>query len=363
MTDRDMIDTAFLDAQHQAGAAAFHDGMAAPTAVDFGDPRIEYQAARNASAVFDVGDRTQIELTGRDRAKFLHNFCTNNVLDLQSGAGCEAFVTNVKGRVLAHVFVFATDESLWLDTVAGAAESLLTHLDRYLITEDVGLHDRTAEFAELLVTGPQAAAQLAALPLPVESLTPYAHTTVTLDGQPVSIRRIDLVGAPGYVLAIPRPHLVEIWNRLVEAQVQPGGRTAFDALRIEAGMPLYGIDITDDNLAQEVARTNLAISFKKGCYLGQEPIARIDALGHVNRELRGLRIEAPAPPAPGALVFAADGDQQIGQVTSSAVHPAESGRQSLALAYLRRGSLEPGTSVRVQIGEQAAPATVFWPVE
>ena len=105
--------------------------------------------------LFDVSTRTQIEITGRDRVKFLHSFCTNDIKKLQPVQGCEAFVTNVNGKVLGHIFVFAERDSLWLESVAGSAAALLPHFDRYVITEDVRFADRSSEFAELLLAGPQ----------------------------------------------------------------------------------------------------------------------------------------------------------------------------------------------------------------
>lgn len=324
---------------------------------DYGDPAAEYSAAVDGAAVLDVSDRTLVELTGRDRAKFLHNFCTNDIKRLSPGQGCEAFLVNVKGRVLFHGFVFAGPESLWIETVPGAAAALVPHLDRYLITEDVQLHDRTPEWGELLVSGRQAAGRLATLLPGADALPPYGQTAAEWNGLMIWVRRVDLLGAPGFLLATRRERMADLWQALVEAGCRPAGTAAFHARRIEAGMPLYGVDITDDQLAQEVGRTAQAISFTKGCYLGQEPIARIDALGHVNRELRGLRLEQGPPPAAGAAVLA-DG-KEIGTITSSAPIPGDD--TAVALAYLRRPFTNPGTAVTVRGDSETVPAVVFWP--
>ena len=130
----------------------------------------------------------------------------------------------------------------------------------------------------------------------------------------------------------------------------------FHALRIQAGFPLYGIDITEDNLAQEVARTKQAINFQKGCYLGQEPIARIDALGHVNRELRTIKLEAALAPAPGSVVKDPQG-KAIGHVTSYAMRPDD--HVPIALAYIRHEHLHPGTEILVHCEDEDVPAKVL----
>lgn len=389
-----MSDSALREIQQRAGGVFVEEGSQAPLAAHFGDPRAEYAAARGEAALFDLSDRTQVELSGRDRAKFLHNFCTNEIKLLQPGQGCEAFVTNVKGRVLGHVFVFAAPESLWIESVAGAEDALVAHLDRYLIAEDVTIHRRTAECGELFVSGPRAAERLesagvaaagaaprehkpglprasapatrepglpqASDPATLDALPRYGHAKIEGLEHPLFVRRVDLLGAMGYLLSVPRESLGDLWNRLAGAGISPAGAAAFHALRIEAGMPLYGIDISDDNLAQEVARTKQAISFTKGCYLGQEPIARVDALGHVNRELRGVKLASGPLPSAGDPVVGEDG-KQVGHVTSSAVSPADD--LPVALAYLRTKFTEPGTVVTVQAQGEAVPATVFVPAE
>jgi folate-binding protein YgfZ len=147
---------------------------------------------------------------------------------------------------------------------------------------------------------------------------------------------------------------------LCDAGIRPAGADVWTAIRIEAGLPLYGVDITDDNLAQEVGRTKSAISFTKGCYLGQEPIARIDAMGHVNRELRGLRLSSGPIPAAGSSVFAdPSGTQVIGTVTSVAISYRT--EMPVAIAVLRLNALTPGTQVWVKTDRQNVSATVFWP--
>ena len=350
-----MSEQSLLDVQRSAGAVFSDDDS---RVLHFGDPQSEYAAARNESVLFALSDRTQIEITGADGAKFLHNFCTNDILGLEPGQGCEAFVTNVKGRVLGHVFVFVGEESIWLETVPDSENALISHLDRYIITEDVALHGRSAECGELFVSGPQATDLLGRL-FVSDSLDTYAHVSVQVLQQPASVRRVDLLGQVGFLLSRSRHLLADTWNILRDNGMRPAGTAAFDALRIEAGTPLYGVDISDGNLAQEVARAKVAISFTKGCYQGQEPIARIDALGHVNRELRGLKLTTGPVPPSGSQVMAANDQKEIGTVTSAALSYEDD--NPVALAYLRSQFVTPGTSVAVLVKDQLIPATVFWP--
>ncbi|MFM9965495.1 MAG: YgfZ/GcvT domain-containing protein [Planctomycetaceae bacterium] len=298
--------------------------------------------------LFDVSTRTQIEVTGRDRVKFLHSFCTNDIKKLQPGQGCEAFITNVNGKVLGHIFVFAERDSLWLESVAGSAATLLPHLDRYLITEDVQFTDRSAEFMELLIAGPQSTEFLERLGLhPVTTLPLYGHMAIgPIDSFPVrSIRRVDWLDSPTWLLLISRDKSEAVQRTLPEFGLQSANADEFHARRIAAGFPLYGIDITEENLAQEVGRTELAISFTKGCYLGQEPIARIDAMGHVNRQLCRVELSSGPLPTPGTPILdkPTPDSKQVGAITSS----AGTSESAVALAYLRTAHSRSGTQVFV----------------
>lgn len=324
------------------------------------NPHVEYESARSACAVFELAGRTHVELTGRDRAKFLHNFCTNDIRALPAGEGCEAFVTSIQGKVLAHIFVFAADQSLWVESVPGCAERLINHLSRYNISDEVEFHDRTAELETLLVTGPAAAEVLFRLGLTVAELEPLHHRNVEIAGVPVQIRRNDLLHVPGYVLPVRKNRLADVRDAVVASGARPAGTDVFHVLRIEAGMPWYGWDITEDNLAQEANRTAEAISFSKGCYLGQEPIARIDAMGHVNQQLRIVRLARLPAPEPGDDVVTLGAEEKkIGRVTSAAVSFADD--KPVALAYLRRHYDTPGLQVAVARGDDRIPGIVFWP--
>jgi folate-binding protein YgfZ len=319
-------------------------GEAVP--LSFGDANAEYLALTAGVGLVDLSARTRIELTGRDRASFLHNMCTNEIRKLPVGAGREIFLTDARGHVLGHGFVYELEESLVFDTVPGQAPRLMTHLDRYIIREQVELHDRTSEWFEFLVAGPRAVEILTELtgePPPQELLT---HGVAQLAGKPVTVYRIGLVHAPSFAVVGSTEDAAPIWEAIERGGAWPCGFTALDTLRIEQGIPYFGLDITEKNLPQEVGRDASAISFTKGCYIGQETVARLDALGHVNKQLVGVRLEGPQVPKPG-LELNAD-EQVVGQVTSAAFS-----RQlgaPLALAYVRRGNNAPGSKLASPLG-------------
>ncbi|HEY6564507.1 MAG TPA: hypothetical protein VIY86_08435, partial [Pirellulaceae bacterium] len=234
---------------------------------------------------FVLVDQTVLQFTGDDRATVLHNLCTNNVKALASGQGCEAFVTNVQGRTVGHIVVYARDNDLLVTTVPGQAPSLTRHFDRYIVTEDARIVDLTSESQVTLLVGPGAPEIVGHLGLaPLNH--PHDHVFLG-DGRRGLCARGPLDTEPWYCLVtVGRETQVQLDTILGDLGVAPGPPEIFESIRIEAGWPKYGVDFTDQNLPQELARDGQAISFTKGCYLGQETVARLDALGHVNRLCR-----------------------------------------------------------------------------
>lgn len=325
-----------------------------------GDARQEYAAARSGAATFELARWTQIEMAGTDRAKFLHNFCTNEIRSLTPGHGCEAFITSVQGKVLAHIFVYARATTLEIICVPDCAERIINHLSRYQINEEVTFIDRTRERGLLLVAGPQAAIALFNFGCGAQSLAEGQHCHCTIGTFNLTVYRNDLLGLRGFLLTCPAGQTAELLMALDAAGAQTAGSAVFDAVRIEAAFPIYGIDITDANFAQEVNRTAQAISFSKGCYLGQEPIARIDAMGHVNQELRGIRLRELSVPPAGAEIMTSDTEaRKIGHVTSAALSFGTN--LPVALGYLKRHFDTPGLGVSVVIDDRKIPGELFWP--
>ncbi|MEX0677297.1 MAG: glycine cleavage T C-terminal barrel domain-containing protein [Pirellulales bacterium] len=307
----------------------------------------QYDALVSSAGLVELAERTQIELTGADRATFLHNLCTNDVRQLEVGAGCEAFLTSVQGKTLAHVFIFACPDSLVIDTVGGWSDTILKHLDHYLVSEQVTLADRSREWTDLVLAGPGAEplwARLGDARLPPRLLS---HAAVAVAGKRAFLRRIDMTSPGGFLISAAREDGPAIAAALVAAGAVQCGDAAFEAARIERGFPFFGRDISDKNLPQEVGRDQSAISFVKGCYLGQETVARIDALGHVNKRLSGLWFKGAAVPEPGTELLS--GERVVGQVTSASYSPRL--QAPLALGYVRTGSHAPGTRLTSALGD------------
>ena len=310
------------------------------------DRDAQYKSLTAGAGFVDLSDRTQIELTGEDRAKFLHSFCTNDILVLAPGEGCEAFLTDVKGRILGYVFVFCGGDSLIMETVPGQTAALIEHLDRYLIREQVLLHDRTDEFGELLLSGQESESLITKLVESHVPKRPLEHVDVRLAGCRVWLRRVPLTGPVSFLIGCPAGDVQSVAHALQDAGAAACGADALETARIEAGSPFYGQDVTSGNFPQEVNRDAPAVNFKKGCYLGQETVARIDALGHVNRKLAGVRFGGERVPAAGTELLV-DG-KTVGHVTSAAHSPRL--EAPLALAYVRRGHNEPGAKLSSPAG-------------
>jgi len=242
-------------------------------------------------AVIPLPNLIRIRVTGADRARFLHNFCTNDINGLQPNHVCEAFFTNVKARVLAHGYLLAADDCHEIWMLPGDESQLLNHLTRYVITEDVEFESLTDACSAVALLG-QPAASDAATPVIAEGQWADKETSV---------------GSTRCVAVKWDQTALRICSGSPEAmaslQDQPGeyvtrGETSdFERLRILERFPRIGSDLSDDNLAPESLRTKIAFSYTKGCYLGQEPIARLDAMGQVNRVLATLEIHGEVPAA------------------------------------------------------------------
>ncbi len=309
------------------------------------DFQAQYDACRNACGLAIWPNRSLIELTGEDRAKFLHSFCTNDINGLQPGTGCELFITDVKGKTLGYGIVLCLEDALVLETAGGQADTLITHLDRYLLREKVTIADRSQQWTQLLTIGPKTAeiiqAQFA-VEVPPNRLE---HRASEVDGHRVVVYHTDFFGSQAFGFFGP-PAVIESVARRIAVDAIACDQKVVDTLRLEAGTPWFGRDITADHLPQEVHRDERAISFAKGCYLGQETVARIDALGHVNRILCGVRFATSDIPPPGTTLKS-DG-KEVGAVTSAAFSPQL--KAALALAYLRRGKAQPGQALDSDAG-------------
>jgi folate-binding protein YgfZ len=301
--------------------------------------------------------RARIAVSGRDRATYLQGLLTNDIQALTPGTGCYAAWLTPQGRMLTDLHVMESGDMILLDAPASLASSILQRLDQFIFSEDVQLGDLTSTLQSVSVHGPSAADALESTLTGVRDLsgwTDYRNARAAFADSAVVIARIDQLGVPGFTVYVDGPRAADLVSALAGTGVGEANRDAIEAARIEAGYPLFGVDMDEDTIPLEAGIETRAISFTKGCYVGQEVIIRVLHRGHgrVARKLVGLRIDGDAP-SRGSRLFA--GDREIGRITSSAVSPTRGG---IALGYVHRDFVEPGTRIEAEAAGQRIAATV-----
>ncbi|HLE54330.1 MAG TPA: glycine cleavage T C-terminal barrel domain-containing protein [Thermoplasmata archaeon] len=320
-----------LRSYHEVRGALFRPEAGWDVPVNYGAFDAEVLAVRRNAGMIDLSDRAKIRVTGADRVTFVDGLLTADVKLLTPGTSAYALVLDDKSHVLGDLRVFALDDAFVLDMEAAQKDALLARFRKMLVSDDVTLED-LGPCGHLEVHGPHAPRLVsAAIGADVRLLSVDAVESFRVDRRRTGYAaRIRATGEAGYAIWAPGAALEDVWAYLDRANVPPIGRDAFEALRIEAGVPRFGVDMTEDTLALEVAPDG-AISFTKGCYTGQEVVARGTYVGHMNRKLLGLRIDGDVPPARGDRVTL--DVQDVGFVTSGTWSPAKG--WVIALALLR----------------------------
>jgi folate-binding protein YgfZ len=322
----------------------------------------EYHSARTGCVIFDQSHHGKIEVAGEDAPSFLHNLSTNDIENLPLGGGCEAYFCDHRAKVLNHALIYHVMNSgrhaLHLDVTPGYKDKLLQHLDKYHIAEKIELGDRTSQYAQFHLTGPTASVVLErCMNHPVPNLSEFMHMEREIGGVVTQIRRHDPCGMNGFDLLCPIETCDRVFTSLMQAGAIPCGSETFEVLRIENATPIYGIDIGEDRFVMEVARALRAVSYNKGCYIGQEPIVMSrDRAGFVNRTFLGLKVLQGDPPPSGSKLTR-DG-QEVGVITSGTFSPRLNA--GLVLGYIRRGHQDAGTILHC--GEQTFEVLPFPPV-
>jgi folate-binding protein YgfZ len=362
---------------HQQTDAEFQAYDQIQIVATFGEPQAEYAAIRKGAALMDQPHRGVLEVTGKDRLPFLNNLISNQTFDkpakagMAAGTGVYAFLLNAKsGRIITDMNVLERGDRTLLELDARLIPPVRDALEKYRFAEQVKFASTDA-WHQIALHGPKAAAlleelsaqQLAALPM-------LASAEITLFGVPVIVWRDDPIAAPGYHLLMPKDSAAIVWQGLMsqfnqdagsevprragsgvdavpmsKRKLRPIGWAAFNAARIEGGRPLFGIDFDDTILPAETGQMNRAVSFTKGCYPGQEIVARMHARKAVAKQLIGLKFADDALPIAGASVTDDQGNA-IGGITSSTISPMLS-NIAIAIALLKRPFFSPGTVVNV----------------
>jgi len=330
-----------------------------PVALRYTAVESEYAALRGGAMLVDRSHRARMSLHGEGRAETLTGLVTNDVAALAAGYGQYAAALTPRGKIIADVRILARDDDLLVDVPARAAPGWLAMVRKYVNPRATRYVDETDALGDIGVFGERAREIVGAVTgIDAEvlaSLVPYAHTKASCDDLELTVARAPDIAVEGYELFVPAEGLVRVWRRATQLGATPAGLDAWEIARIEAGRPEWGIDIDESTIPQEANLDDLhAISYTKGCYTGQETVARVHFRGHVNRHLRGLSHPGFAALPRGAQLLDSQ-DKVVGDVRSSSVSPRLGG---IALAMVRR-EVTPGSALRAQWDDGQAAVTVL----
>jgi folate-binding protein YgfZ len=323
----------------------------------YGDFLLEHAALVENVGVLDLSFRSRICLTGTDRIKFLHGQVTNDINRLTPGTGCYAALVSAKGRIQSDLNVYRLPDELLLDFEPGITQLVSQRLEKYVISEDVQITDVGPLYGLLSIQGPKArtliepAGEFSTFPE-----KPFAFVTKAMPEGEVYLMNHPRFGNAGYDLYLPAASLPPFAERLFSGGGVPCGWLAGEIARIEAGIPRFGADMDEANIALETGLENLAISFNKGCYIGQEVISRIRTYSEVAKSLRGLRLadDLKTLPAKDAKLYK-DG-KEAGYITSATWSPRL--KANIALGYVRKGVNQTGAGLTLRLERGETPAEV-----
>ncbi len=331
---------------HDLGGAIFRPEAGWLIPATYGPVDAEVRAVRTRTGMIDWSDRAKIRLTGSERVTFLDGVVTADMKILTPGRSAYALLLNEKSRVLGDLRVYAFADSLVLDIEAAQKDTIMGLLEKARVSDDVEFRD-LGPVGHIEVHGPASAESVSSvLPADVRGLPQDAFLTFAVDkhheGYVGGVRGL---GEIGYAIWSPESSLGEFWDALSRRGVTPIGRDPFEVLRIEAGTPRFGMEMGGDTLALEVA-PEFALSFTKGCYVGQETVARGTYVGQVRRKLFGLRVDADVPPVHGDKVL--KGTREVGKVTSGTWSPTTG--WVIAIALLRADEISAKDTLFIDRG-------------
>jgi len=296
-----------------------------------------YTALRASAAWLDVSGRGKIRATGEDRQRFLHAMCTQPVETLRPGQGTYAFFLDPQGRIQADAHLLVREDDVFIETEPEAAETLVQHLERFIIMDDVTLENVSASLAAVALEGPGAIEIAASL---FGQLPGEAEAGTEAEG--VVIVRNSLTGQAGWRFIIETGRRADLVNRIESAGAVAATAGEFRAVRVENQVARFGEDFFDTNLPQETQRLE-AVSFTKGCYIGQEIVERVRSRGQVNRVLVGVELETDKAPAAGSAVMFEGAE--VGRLSSPVYSPALG--QVVGFGILRRQAADAGAAITV----------------
>lgn len=349
-----------LHAKHRGSDVTYHPFGPWVVPWVFDGVEAEYQALRTGVGLLDYSTQAIIQVDGADRVSFLHNLLTNDIKRLSPGSGCPAALLTASAKLVTDLIVLADADSMWLLCDATRAATMMQTLERYLFSEQVTLTNYERRSAVLALQGPrtielltQCFGRVVALPNACD------HVVLPLQGVPVRVIRDNLACGVGVLCVVEADKAPMVWELLLRRGRPAGlklvGWEALNIARIEAGLPWFGMDMNEDHLLPETGLESVAVSDTKGCYLGQEIIARLQTYGSANKKLMGLLIEGAEVPQAGDRIER--GGETLGGLTSACYSLAL--KRPIAMGYVKRGAYEPGTAVEIVRKDARLAATVM----
>ncbi len=315
---------------------------------DYGDVRAEYEAIRHGAALLDLPLPAVLEISGKNAVQFINGLVTNDVKSLAAGEGILAAFLNVQGKVVSLCRFYQTGEKLVLECDGAQRKTIYKNLGRFVPAGEFFVNDVSEKLNLLSLQGPQSAALLTKIMnQAIEAEPEYRNYSCEINGTKILLTSHFRANGQGFDLFVAREAGYAIRQTLLDAGAQAAGSEALEIARLEAGIPRENVDVTENNILLE-AGYEKAVSYTKGCYLGQEVIARIHWRGQPAKQLRGLVIDAEAVPARGTEMWAEDG-KKIGEITSAVKSFALN--QIIALGYVHRYYLTDGTRFTLKLNE------------
>jgi glycine cleavage system T protein (aminomethyltransferase) len=343
---------------HSSQGAIFDDFSGWLMPKSYGNPLEEYASVRNEVGIADLSHRGKLRLSGKEHVKFLQGMVTNDICKLKEGKGLYATFLTPKGRMISDMKLYRESDFILLDLEPGLNEKMRDLLIKYRLSYKANVEDVTESLNLLSIHGTNSRRLIQkTLNGKIPELNEYEFLRKEINGFQTMIARANRTGEEGYDVFVSTEGVKTAWESLAKNRKEFGlklvGLDAMDILRIEAAIPRYGVDMDENTIPLE-AGLDHAISYEKGCYVGQEVVARIKWRGHVNRYLAGFQIEGEDLPANGDKIR--QGEREIGYVTSSAFSPTL--KKIIALGYIRREFIEPGTKIIVNTGGENKSAEV-----
>jgi folate-binding protein YgfZ len=350
-----MSKTALTDKLSAAGAR-IGEFCGAQTAFSFANPRTEFGALRSGCGIYDLGWRSKILVSGKDRTRWLNGMITNNIRDLQPERGNYSFLLTPQGHVQGDLYAYNRGDYIMIGSERSQTPTLLDRLKKYIIMDKVELEDISDRLTAIGVQGPLSHAVLAGAGLNVPQVEPMHLADFSWRDIGLTVTRMADEKFVTYELWVAAEHAPKLWDALVAAGGNPVGMDALEMFRVAAGIPRFGQDIRDRDLPQETSQQQ-ALNFSKGCYIGQEIVERIRARGSVHRTLAGFVVGGSVPEPGAKAIF---NGKEVGEITSALAVPSSDGERVLALGIIRREAAKPGATL--QVGESTATvATLPFP--